>query len=258
MSRPGTLRRRAGAIAVGLGIIGLYAALAAWSGHLSPLARGPLLDGLAPTNYRWVEPPPELASTNQEPSSGTFQLTMGPDGVEGSVVFTSDNQVTLIVANGSIAARPGQERVQLTITPLAPSTLPPPGDGLSVFGNAYDIEATYRPSGDAVRNGDVSEPFDVILVYPFTSTLHAAAHQLLYSADGETWEPIDSTDTAQSQQAEGTVPGVGTVMVAGQATSTSPSGGDTGENTTVLTVVLVIAGCLLLIGIALLIRSRRA
>ena len=251
-----TVRRRA-VMTVGVAIIGLYVALAAWSSHLSPLARGPLLDGLAPTNYRWVDPPPELASTNLEPSSGTFPLTMGPDGVEGSVAFTSDNQVTVIVATGSIAAKPGQERVQLTITPLAPSTLPPPGNGFSVFGNAYRIAATYRPSGDAVRDTDVTEPFDVILVYPYTSTLHAATHQLMYSANGETWEPIDSTDTAGSQQAEGNIPGLGTVVVAGQATSASPAAGDTG-NATLLTVVLVIAGCFLLIGIALLIRSRRA
>src|SRR5262245_2807368 len=100
VNRPGTDRRRATAVAVGVGIIGLYVALASWSSHLSPLARGPLLDGLAPTNYRWVDPPPELASTNQEPSSGVFQLALGRDGVEGSVVFTSDNQVTVIVATG--------------------------------------------------------------------------------------------------------------------------------------------------------------
>jgi hypothetical protein len=83
---------------------GLYAALAALSGSISPLARGPLLDGLAPVNYRWVAPPPELESTNQQPTSGTFSLQLGPDGVKSKVVFTSDNQVTVIVAEGSIAA----------------------------------------------------------------------------------------------------------------------------------------------------------
>ena len=58
-------------------------------------------------NYRWVAPPPELESTNQQPTSGTFPLQLGPDGVKSKVVFTSDNQVTVIVAEGSIAAAAG-------------------------------------------------------------------------------------------------------------------------------------------------------
>jgi len=108
----------------------------ALSGSISPLARGPLLDGLAPVNYRWVAPPPELESTNQQPTSGTFSLQLGPDGVKSKVVFTSDNQVTVIVAEGSIATAPGQRSVDLSVVPLDPVTLPPPGNDLTVFGNA--------------------------------------------------------------------------------------------------------------------------
>ena len=93
-------RRHVRALGAGLMIAGLYAALAALSGSISPLARGPLLDGLAPVNYRWVAPPPELESTNQQPTSGTFPLQLGKDGVKSKVVFTSDNQVTVIVRRG--------------------------------------------------------------------------------------------------------------------------------------------------------------
>jgi hypothetical protein len=246
------------ALLAGIVVIGVYAALAVWSAHLSPLARGPLLDGLAPTSYRWVDPPPDLASTNQEPSSGEFPLTLGPKGVEGSVVFTSDNQVTVIVATGSIAARKNQEKVVLAVTPLDPATMPPPPDGLTVFGNAYEIGGTYRPSGDAVRNADITDPFDVVLTYPATTTLYATIHELLYSAGGVDWKRIDSSDSPGSQQAEGNVPSVGTVLVAGEVTTAShaPTGA-TGDGSTA-TVLLVAAGCVLLLGIALLIRSRRA
>jgi hypothetical protein len=251
-------RRGRRALIAGIAVIGVYTALAGWSAHLSPLARGPLLDGLAPTNYRWVDPPPDLASINQPPSSGEFPLTLGPKGVEGSVVFTSDNQVTVIVEGGSITARKDQEKVVLAVTPLDPATLPPPPDGLTVFGNAYEIGGTYQPSGDAVRNADITEPFDIILTYPATAILHATSVELLYSASGTDWEPIDSSDSASSQQAEGNVPGVGWVVVAGEETSASPaSPGSTGTGT-VATVLLVTAGCVLLLGIALLIRSRRA
>ena len=244
------------AIVVGSVIVATYVVLASWSGHLTPLARGPLLDGLAPTNYRWVNPPPELESTNEKPSSGEFPLQLGPKGIEGAVVFTTDNQVTVIVATDSIKPKAGQEGVDLTVTPMDPATLPAPGDGLSVFGNAYAIDATYRPSGSPVRPADMREPLDVILVYPSTATLHATSHQLAYSAEGTTWQVIDSSDTAGSQQVEGNVPGLGTVTVVGEA-SASPAPSDGGGSSTLATSLLVAAGCTLLLGIALLIRSRR-
>jgi hypothetical protein len=249
-------RARRRALAVGIVVIAIYSALAAWSGQLSPLARGPLLDGLAPVNYRWVNPPPELATTNQEPSSGVFGLEMGPKGVEGKVVFTSDNQVTVIVTTGSIAPKAEQQSVDLSVTPVDPATLSPPGDGLSVFGNAYRVEATYRPSGKAARNQDITEPFDIILVYPSTSTLHATSHEIVYSADGTTWERLETMDTITFQQAEASVPGVGALMVAGSAAA-SPGPGTGGGSTTLATALLVAAGCILLIGVALLIRSGR-
>jgi hypothetical protein len=244
------------ALAIGLVIAGLYAALAALSGSISPLARGPLLDGLAPVNYRWVAPPPELESTNQQPTSGTFPLQLGEDGVKGKVVFTSDNQITVIVAEGSIAAAPGQRSVELSVVPLDPATLAPPSDGLTVFGNAYAITATYQPSGKEIAT--VKDPMDVILIYPATATLHANSHEMLYSADGQSWEPLDSTDSAGQQQSEANVPGFGTVVVAGVlSASASPTAEESGR-TTLAIVLLVLAGCALLIGIGLLLRSRRA
>ena len=249
-------RRPLRALGTGLVIAGLYAALAALSGSISPLARGPLLDGLAPVNYRWVAPPPELESTNQQPTSGTFPLQLGKDGVKSKVVFTSDNQVTVIVAEGSIAAAPGQRSVDLSVVPLDPATLPPPGNDLTVFGNAYAITATYQPSGKEIA--EVDAPLDVILVYPATATLHANSHEMLFSSDGQTWQPLDSSDSTALQQSEANVPGFGTVTVAGvlgasPSATTSESG-----RTTLAIVLLVLAGCAMLIGIGLLLRSRRA
>jgi hypothetical protein len=252
-----TRARRARRAAVAGGVVAaVYAGLAVWSGHLSPLARGPLLDGTAPVNYRWVDPPPELAPTNQPPSSGSFSLDLTPKGVKGEVVFTSDNQATVIVATGSIAAKPGQRTVKLTVTPIDAAKLPPPGDGLSVFGNAVRIGASYQPSGDPVSS--ISQPMDVILVYPALSTLHAANHEMLYSADDKAWQRLHGSDSGGlGQTVEASVPGTGVVMIAGE-TSASPSGGGSGGRTTIVTILLVIAGCVLLIGIGLLVRSRRA
>jgi hypothetical protein len=249
-------RRRIGVLATGLAIAGLYAGLAALSGSLSPLARGPLLDGLGPVNYRWVAPPPELASTNQRPTGGEFSLKLTDAGVKGNVVFTSDNQVTVIIAEGSIAAAPGQRSVDLSIVPLDPATLPPPGGSMTAIGNAYEITATYQPSGKEIT--ELTDPLDVILVYPVTATLHANSHETLYSADGQSWERLESSDTVASQQSEANVPGFGTVIVAGVVSASASGPISESGHTTLAIVLLVLAGCALLVGIGLLLRSRRA
>ena len=93
---------RRNAIVAGLVSVTVYAALAALSGHLSPLARGPLLDGIGPPQaYRWVNPPPDLASGNQPPSSGVFHVPLDASGSRPEVFVTSDNQVTVVVPKGA-------------------------------------------------------------------------------------------------------------------------------------------------------------
>ena len=247
------------ALIVGLVVVAGYAGLAAWSGSLSPLARGPLLDGTAPVNYRWVTPPPELGSTNQEPSSGRFDLPLQESGVGTQVLFTGDSQVTVVIDEGSIGPAPDQRSVELVVEPVDPSGLAPPGGELAFFGNAYRVGATYRPSGDQVR--DFDRPIQAILVYPATSTLHANTHEMLFSHDGETWEPLETTDFTGPQQAEAKVPGPGYVVVAGVPAPPSPSSSgaqaDGASGTPPLAVALLVAaGVVLVIGLGLLIRSR--
>ena len=126
-TRPASLSSPASAFVAGIAVIAAYAALAAWSGSLSRSARGPLLDGLGPVNYRWVSPPPELAATNQEPSSGRFDLPLLEGGVGTQVVFTSDSQVTVVIDDGSIGTAPKQRSVELLVEPVDPAELAPPG-----------------------------------------------------------------------------------------------------------------------------------
>lgn len=245
----------------GLVAVTAYAALAAWSGSLSPLAHGPLLDGLGPVNYRWVSPPPELASTNQDPSTGSFRLPLRDGGVGTQVLFTSDNQVTVVTDEGSIGPAAGQRAVELVVEPMDPADLAPPGGDLAVFGNAYRIRATYLPSRDRMRAFD--GPVQMIMVYPATSSLHASTHELIFSPDGESWEALETTDSPAQQQAAADVPGPGFVLVAGvpAASSSSPSGagpGTTSGTPPLAVALLVAAGVVLVIGLGLLIRSRGA
>jgi hypothetical protein len=245
-------------VAAGLALVAVWAALAAWSGRLTPLARLPLLDGLGPAApYRWVSPPPALAADNQPPSAGEFTLQLVPDGVLGQVALTSDGQVTVIVSDGAIGPHRGDSTVRLSVDPLDPGTLPPPEHGLVTFGNAYRLTATYEPSGTPVRTleGEV----DLILLYPVTPNVHAASHEMLRSASSGAWTSLKSTDSVAQQQVQARIPGLGTFVVGGvpAPSPAAPSDAGGGGSQTTAAVLLILAGCVLLIGIGFLVRSRR-
>ncbi|MGZ5213867.1 MAG: hypothetical protein ACXWXM_09175 [Actinomycetota bacterium] len=250
---------RRGAIVAGLVSVTVYAALAALSGHLSPLARGPLLDGLGPPQpYRWVDPPPDLTSGNQPPSSGVFHVPLDAGGSQPEVFVTSDNQATVVVPQGAFDKAPGQVEVTFKVDPLDPSTLASPGRHLTIFGNAYRLQATYQPSGDEAT---LALPLDVVLLYPVTPNLHASLHQLYTSLDGKAWTAREGSDSLAQQQAEGPMPTLGLVMVAGEAgasplTPAGGSGGGSGGSTSTAIVLIVLAAAVGLVGLGLLVRGR--
>lgn len=246
---------RRNAIVLGLVSVTVYAALAALSGRLSPLARGPLLDGIGPPQpYRWVNPPPDLAPGNQPPSSGVFPVPLDAGGSRSEVFVTSDNQVTVVAPKGAFDKRPGQIEVALKVTPLDPATLSSPGSQLTIFGNAYRLQATYQPSGDEAT---LALPLDVILLYPVTPNLHASVHTLYTSPDGERWTAQEGSDSLAQQQAEGPMPTLGDVVVAGDpGASTVPPAGESGGSTSTAIVLIVLAACVGLIGLGLIVRGR--
>jgi hypothetical protein len=240
-------------VAGGIGVVVAFLALTWLSGSWSPLARGPVLDGLGPlAPYRWVSPPPEAAA-NQPPLTGTFQLGLDREGSEPDVLVTPDDQVTLILDRGAIGPAPGRRSVGIVVTPLDPATLGALPGGLSPFGNAIRIDA----AGVAAFDGQV----DVILLYPATNTLHATRHEVLWSADGAAWRPLDTTDTLATQQAQATLdaPGyvvVGAVPVPHPSGSRPQDGGGTGTTASVA-IVVVGAAALLAVALAARIAARR-
>jgi hypothetical protein len=243
------------AVVAGLLFVTVYAASAALSGHLSPLAKGPLLDGIGPPQaYRWVNPPPDLAATDQPPSSGVFHVPLDPNGSRPEVFVTSDNQITIVVPQGAFPKKAGQIEIVLKVTPLDPATLASPGAHVTIFGNAYRLQATYQPSGDRV---ELKLPLDAILLYPVTPNLHASVHKLYTSPDGKTWTAQEGSDSLAQQQAEGPMPALGYVMVAGEpgASTVTPAGGSGGSGSTAI-VLIVLAACVGLIGLGLIVRGR--
>ncbi len=238
----------------GLVVAALTIGLTWISAWMSPLGRGPVLDGLGPlAPYRWVTPPPGV--TNEGPPAGaTFTLAVDDEGSEPDVVFTPDDQVTLVMDRGAVEPAPGLDAVTIEVTPLDAAAFPPlPGD-LRPFGNAVRIDAT-----DIARfDGQV----DVILLYPETTMLHATSHELFWSADGTGWEPLPTTDTRATQQAQATLeaPGlvvVGAVPVPHPSASASATAAGSSDPITPVVVAVAGAGVLVALGVAVRIRGRR-
>ena len=226
-------------IAAGAVAVVVYTALAGLSGHLSPLARGPLLDGIGPPQaYRWANPP------------------LDANGSRPEVFVTSDNQVTVIVPKGAFDLKAGQIEVALSVTPLDPARLSSPGKALTIFGNAYRLKAAYQPSGAAAS---LASPLDLVLLYPVTPNLHAATHQLYTTPDGKTWTKQKGSDSRAQQQAEGPMPSLGDVLVVGEAgasTVTPASLGAATSRSSTFIVLIVVAASIGLMGLGLIVRGR--
>jgi hypothetical protein len=236
-------------VGAGAAITLVYAATAVLSGHLSPLARRPLLDGLAPpAAYRWVEPPPELEATNQKPTPGTFDVKLGNAGSETSVFTTGDAQVTLIFPEGSFASAEGERSVRVIVEPL-PSSIAHPDDPLTVLGNVYLVEATYEPSGDDAELASIAT---VVLVYPLLANDHGS-HSMIWSRSGNSWRALDTDDLPSIQQAGADIDELGYLSVAGQPPSPTAGGTDNGGSS-VATIAIVAGLIVLAVAAALLLR----
>jgi hypothetical protein len=239
-------------LAAGLAVVAFYAGSAWLSGQLSPLARRPLLDGLAPpTPYRWVDPPAELGSTNLEPASGTFRVELGNRGSLTAVLTTDDAQATLILPKGSFAPAEGERAVELKVQPLAISAVQPPPPPLEILGNVYRLKATYVPSGE---RADLAAKARVVLSYPFSTGTHPG-NTIVHSTDGATWTTVDTNDLPSIQQADAPIDALGYVAVARDTTATaSPApGGD--EGSPVVTIAIAIGLVVLAVAAAVTLRG---
>jgi hypothetical protein len=233
----------------GVGVVVLYLAGAAVSGRASILARRPLLDGLAPpTPYRWVTPPADLAASNKPPASTRFTVELAAGGSRLGAFSTSDGQVNLVLSEGAVPAKSGQEGVEVSIDPVDPATLGPVPAGLVAAGNAYRIQAAYQPSGTKVEA--LGGQSSVGLVYPLLANAVAdpGGHQVLLSADGKAWQALQSTDSPGTHQVSARLAQTGYVLV-GVPPSQGGSGGDSRNRILLLgtgiAAVIVVAALLL-------------
>ncbi len=237
------------ALAAGVVVAAVYLVGAAVSGRLSPLARRPILDGFAPPPpYRWVRPPPSLAATNQQPSSGRFAITLDPlTGSEAGVFSTDDGQSSLALGAGAIPASTGDRSVLLQIVPLAPAAGASLPRGMQLSGNVYRITGAYRPSRATV--GALSTAGQLVLAYPGATDALQHRHTVLQSTDGTSWTAVQSIDSVGQHLVQGNVSELGYFAV-GQTRLGTPA--RTSSGTIVYRVILfgVLAAIIATIGIA--------
>ena len=235
-------RRRAAAVGAVLCLAYLAGALV--SGSFGPAWRRPILDGLAPPPmYRWVTPPPALASTNQHPSAGRLTIQLDPAKGSAATVFsTRDFQASLAMGQGAIAPHGQDTKVQLTMTPLAPKADAIVPAGMQIAGNVIEVRATYEPSGAPV--GDLRTRGELGLVYPLLFQGVGFEDTMLRSGDERSWSAIPSDDAIAQQSVHAAVGRLGFFAVGqspvGPTAPPSPSGA-TRSGSIVVAVLAAIA-----------------
>lgn len=230
--------------AAGILVAALYVATTLWAGHRDPNAARPLLDGLtAPASYHWVDPPPDLASGNKQPTPLTTIITTNKGHIPAGAFSTPDAQLSIVTQPDSLQLPDGTTSVELTMTPLASDAVQAnPPSGLEVSGNVYRIQTVARPSGQALTAFD--PPARVVLVYPASSTGAHVDHTLLFSQSGKTWTKITTSDSAVQQQASGLLDETGYLAAAAPAESG-------GSRTRIVTIMVVVVAVAVLIALLL-------
>lgn len=237
------MSRRA-VVASGAVVVAVYLAGALVSARLSPFARHPLLDGLAPAApYRWVDPPANLADTNKPPTPGRFQLEFHGGTLDGGALQTPDAQVTVIVPHDAFAARAGQTGVTITVKPLSPAAFPAAPGSKVLLGNVVRIQAVYEPSGDRIE--DPKRALEVAIVYPFVAA--DSGEHLMLQARADRWMRLDATDHLASAQLVASIASFGDIVAAGERLPSATTSPATAGSSRTGTIIAIAIGALLVI-----------
>ena len=224
---------RSRSLTLAAGLAAALAALAgAWlTGHRDMLLRRPLLDGFAPPPpYRWVSPPPDLASGNQEPEPVAATVAVFAGRSEAATVSTPDLQASLFLVQDAIALPGGTTGVRVTISPRAPASnarLPEPGNQTAL---RLKREAT------------------VVLVYPVSASDGSTAPVMLTSPDGTTWVRVQTNAAQLQHQAAANVRALGLFAVGRRRQPASGDGVPQGIRVAVFVLLLAAAAAAAVLG----------
>jgi hypothetical protein len=197
--------RRVGTVALAVGLVVAV---------LLPSGRRPaLFDGLplpqAP--YRYVNPPPDLASSNQAPGSGQVTLPVQNGQVPGGGVQTTDGQVLVYFGLGALQASSGAQSVTVRVDPVTDPPASPKGS--QIRGNVYRVSATEKPSGAEVT---VGRGYNITVRYP------PGPFKELQFYDGTRWLSLRTTTVSGNPYAGATPTSLGEIA----ATAPAGAGGE--------------------------------
>ncbi len=161
----------------------LAAAVVAYAAAAWAVAPG-FYDGIAPPQpYRWVSPPPQFRSSNQQPLSGHQAVRVASNGkVDPGSVFTQDGQAAISFVPGAFVAPSNGSPVTIDVKPQ--TTFPDPG-GTHLSTNAYCVTST----------SPLAAGQQVLVTLQFSDQLPAPSDVYEYQADGP-WQKIGSTGSA--------------------------------------------------------------
>lgn len=231
MSASAVARRRRPAL-IGLGLTVAYSLVCVVTLRVTGHDVRPLFEGIGPDSpYRWVNPPKEFAPGNVKPKTASTDVTLDATGSQSAGLLSSDSQMVLNLDAGAVPARPGDSQVSVTFVPLDPATLGRLTPPMRPAGNAYRVEMTYRPSGQAVPA--LAAPADVLLLVP------EPADTLLFSDDGRTWRLLESKHEAGSGGESAAFIGAGYYLAGTRRPPPSPVASSARGYGTVIVIVAV-------------------
>jgi hypothetical protein len=168
------VRRRAALLAAAV----VAYALAAWA--VTP----GFFDGIAPPQpYRWVSPPPQFRSSNQQPLAGHQAVKVGTNGkVDPATVFTNDGQAAIAFVPGAFETPPDRSPVSIDIKPAATF---PDATGIHLSTNVYCVT-----SSSPLAAGQ-----QVLVTLQYSSQLPAPSDVYVSQNNGP-WQKIGNTGTA--------------------------------------------------------------
>jgi hypothetical protein len=204
----------------------------------------PIFDSAAPPPpYRWLKPPAELAADNIRAQGYTKTVPLTPSGSAETSVTTVDGQASLVLPKDSISPSPGQADVVIEMSPRDPLKIGPPPRGMVFDGNAYEVKASYKPSGEPAHLSGAA-PVSLVLRYP----IHA---NKILRWNGSAWETLKTTVAGPSLQVFSNIDDFG-VFVAGGP----PRPPSSGPGTTPWWAYALAGGGLVLVAAAAIARNR--
>ncbi|HET6810765.1 MAG TPA: hypothetical protein VFH50_07125 [Acidimicrobiales bacterium] len=186
------VRRRVRAAAVAVPAAALLGGWAAGVFGAAP----PVYDGLplSAEPYRYLKPPPGLATTAAPTSAAETVTVTGPAGAQTVELSTTETppQATIIFSTGAFSA-PSGERIVLRIAPVAPPAQPGRG---RIDGNVYSFTATGPGPGGVPQPVGVAAGQVITLALRATGTPGAPTVDRF---DSGVWRPLATTHVPPSE-----------------------------------------------------------